>query len=149
MAKPTTIVGSNVYIALETSTAGTYARPCGLTSHTITFTKNTTDVTVPDCDDLEAPAWIERGVESLEMSGSGNGILAMEAEHTWWNAFESTESVNARIYLGAPSSAGTVYYAGKIHVTSYEPTGERGGKAQATISFVSDGEMTRTVVAGP
>lgn len=146
MAKPTTIVGSNVYISLETDTPGTFARPCGLTSHTITFTKNTTDVTVPDCDDLEAPAWIERGVESLEMSGSGNGVLAMEAEETWWDAFNSTESVNARIYLGAPATAGTVYYAGKVHITGYEPTGERGGKAQATISFVSDGEMTRTEV---
>lgn len=148
MAKPTTIVGSNVYIALESATTpGTFVRPCGLTNHTINFSKNTTDITVPDCDDLEAPAWIERGVESLEMSGSGNGVLALEAEETWWNAFDSTESVNARIYVGSPTTAGAIYFSGKIHVTGFELGGERGGKANVTLSFVSDGQMVRNEVA--
>ena len=77
--RPVTYVGSSVALFLEDVTPGTFIRPCGLTNHTVTFTKNATEVTVPDCDDPELPAWIERGVESLDMSGSGNGILAAEA----------------------------------------------------------------------
>ncbi len=147
MAKPTTFVGSNVYVQLESSTTpGVYVRPCGLTNHTFSFSKNMQDVDVPDCDDMEAAAWVERGVRSLDFSGSGSGILAAEAVDTWWAAFKSTESVNARIYIGAvdDTEAGR-YWSGKIHVSGFEVTGERGDKAKTTISVVSDGELTFNV----
>ena len=148
MAKPTTYVGSSVALVLEGTPAGTWTRPCGLTNHTITFSKNTQDITVPDCDNLEAAAWIERGVESLDMQGSGNGILAAESLDRWWAVFNSTTSVNARLYVGAMDDAvNGHYWAGKIHITSLEIGGERGNKAQATVSFVSDGEMTYNDVA--
>ena len=150
MAKPTTYVGSSVAIYLETTPAGTYARPCGLTSHTITFSKNTQDVTVPDCDDLEAAAWVERGVESLDMAANGTGILAAEAVDTWWAAFNSNDSVNARLYVGeADDTTNGHYWQGKVHVTGFEITGERGSKARANISLVSDGEMTFNDVTAP
>lgn len=143
MAKPTTYVGSSVALFLEEATAGTFTRPCGLNSHTITFSKNTQDVTVPDCDDPEAAAWIERGVESLDMSGSGSGVLAAEAVDRWWAAFNSTESINARLYIGAADdTTNGHYWEGKVHVTQFEVTGERGNKAEVNVSFVSDGEVT-------
>ncbi|WP_313350182.1 hypothetical protein [Paracoccus sp. (in: a-proteobacteria)] len=41
------------------------------------------------------------------------------------------------------------YWAGKVHVTSFEVSGERGGKAQASIAIVSDGEMTLNDVRAP
>ncbi|WP_312531972.1 phage tail tube protein [Paracoccus sp. (in: a-proteobacteria)] len=150
MAKPTTYVGSNVALFLEGTPSGTFLRPCGLTSHTITFSKNTQDVTVPDCNDLEAAAWIERGVESLDMSGSGSGILAAEAVDLWWDAFRSNESINSRVYVGAANdTANGHYWAGNIHLTQFEVSGERGGKAQVNVSFVSDGEVTYHDVAAP
>lgn len=151
MAKPSTYAGSLVAIYLEdTSSPGTYLRPCGLNNHTVTFTKNTTEVTVPDCDDPELPAWIERGVESLDLSASGEGILAAEAVNSWWESFNTTESINARIYIGAPDDvANGHYWEGKVHVTSFEVTGERGNKAQASISIVSDGEVTFNNTTAP
>ncbi|WP_411838677.1 phage tail tube protein [Paracoccus sp. ME4] len=147
MARPTTFVGSSVALFLEGTPAGTYARPCGLTNHTFTFSKNATDVTVPDCNDPELPAWIERGVESLDFSGSGTGVLAAEAVDTWWDAFNSAESINARIYVGKPTdTANGRYWQGKVHVTSFEVTGERGNKAQVSVSVVSDGQLTLETV---
>lgn len=144
MAKPGTYAGSTVAIFLEDATApGTFLRPCGLNNHTVTFSKNTQDVTVPDCDDPELPAWIERGVESLDMSANGSGILAAEAVDNWWASFNTTDSINARIYIGKPDNIDNGrYWEGRVHVTSFEVTGERGGKAQASVSIVSDGEMT-------
>lgn len=144
MAKPRTYVGSTVAIFLESAASpGTFLRPCGLNNHTVTFSKNTQDVTVPDCDDPELPAWIERGVESLDMNANGSGILAAEAVDNWWRAFNTTESINARVYIGKPDNiADGRYWEGRVHITSFEVTGERGGKAQASVTIVSDGEMT-------
>ena len=152
MARPTTFVGSSVAIFLESSTTpGTFARPCGLNSHSVSFTKNTTDVMVPDCDDPELPAWVARGVESLDFSANGSGILAAEAVDEWWEAFNTTESVLARIYVGKPTdTVNGRYWEGLVHVTSFEITGERGNRAQASVSVVSDGELTyHDVTVGP
>lgn len=151
MAKPTTYAGTVVAIYLEsTTTAGQYTRPCGLTSHTVTFTKNMQEVQVPDCDDPELPSWIERGVESLDFSASGSGVLAAEAVDDWWEAFNTTESINARVYIGKPDdTTNGRYWAGKVHVNNFEVSGERGNKAQVTMGIVSDGEMTFTLVTAP
>ena len=144
MARPTTYVGSSVAIFLEsTETPGEFIRPCGLTNHTVTFTKNTQDTQVPDCDDPELPSWLERGVESLDFSASGSGVLAAEAVDNWWAAFVSTASINARIYIGKPTdTVNGRYWVGKVHVTNFETSGEKGNKAQVSIEIVSDGEMT-------
>lgn len=52
---------------------------------------------IPDCDDYDAASWMERGVESLDFSANGSGVLAAEALPEWWDAFNSTESINSRI----------------------------------------------------
>ena len=143
MAKPVTYVGSSVAIFLEDpASPGTYLRPCGLNNHTATWTKNTVDVNVPDCDDPELPAWIERGVESLDFSASGNGILAAEAIDAWWEAFNTTESILARIYIGKPTDTlNGRYWEGRVHLSNFEASGARGGKADASVNIVSDGEL--------
>lgn len=145
MALPTTYVGTTValYLREGTSPTFTWTRPCGLTSHTITFSKQTNEVVIPDCDDLEAAAWVGRGVESLDMTGTGSGILAAEAVATWWGLFNRQESVPARIYIGAPDDTTNGHmWEGNILLTQFEPSGERGNKAQVNVSFASDGEMT-------
>lgn len=151
MAKPTTYVGSAVAIFLEDASApGTFLRPCGFNNHSFSFSKNTQDVTVPDCDDPELPAWVSRGVESLDFSGNGSGILAAEAVDTWWEAFNTTESINARIYIGKASDVSNGrFWEGLVHITGFEVSGERGNKAQASVSIVSDGELTFNTVTGP
>lgn len=148
MAKPVTYVGSSVAIFLESETPGQYLRPCGLTNHTATWTKEFQTVNVPDCDDPELPAWVERGVSSLDFSATGNGVLAAEAVDAWWDAFNTTESVNARIYVGKPTdTANGRYWEGRVHISQLEIGGERGGKATASVSIVSDGELTFNTVA--
>lgn len=151
MAKPTTYSGTVVAIFLEdTDTPGTYVRPCGLTSHTVTFTKNMQEVNVPDCDDPDAPSWIERGVESLDFSATGSGVLAAAALPDWWAAFNDTDSINARVYIGKPTDTVNGYYwSGKVHLNQFQVTGEKGPKAQVQVGIVSDGEMVFTKITGP
>lgn len=148
MAKPNTFRGSNVALFIEdAATPGTFLRPCGLNNHSISFAKNANEVTVPDCDDPELPAWIERETESLDCTGTGTGILAAEAIDLWWGVFQDTNSVNARIYVGkADDTAKGRFWAGKIHITAFDVTGDRGEKAQISVGFASDGELIYTNV---
>lgn len=151
MAKPTTYKGSLVaiYLAdpLDVTPPFTFLKPCGLSNHTVTFTKNAQEVNVPDCDDPEAPQWIERDVESLDFSATGEGILAAEAVEAWWDYFNSTDSVLARIYIGAPDNITNGYFwEGQVHVNSFEVTGQTGQRAQCSIGIVSSGEMTFTKI---
>jgi hypothetical protein len=143
MAKPTTFKGSLIAIYLEDpGSAGTYLKPCGLNSTSVKFTKNAQEVNVPDCDDPEAPQWVERDVESLDFSASGEGILAAEAVEAWFDYYNQTDSVNARIYVGSPSDvANGWYWQGKIHVMDFTVEGQTGTRATVSIELASDGEM--------
>lgn len=144
MAQPNTYKGSHVGIYLEdTGTPGTYIKPCGLSQNSISFTKNLNEVQVPDCDDPDLPNWIERETQSLSMNASGSGILAAEAVDSWDAAWRDTDSINARIYVGLPTNTTNgKFWQGKIHLESFEVTGNVGEKAQVSVALVSDGEIT-------
>jgi hypothetical protein len=148
MAKPTTYKGSLVAIYLEDPDyPGVYIKPCGLNNHSVQFTKNAEEIEVPDCDDPEAPQWIERDVRSLDFSATGEGVLAAEALPTWWAAFNTTDAINARIYIGAlDDSTNGYYWAGQIHVNSFQVQGQTGQRATVSIGAVSSGELTFTPV---
>lgn len=147
MAQPTTYKGTTVALYIEdTANPGSYIKPCGLNNHSVAFSKNQNEVTVPDCDDPDLPAWIERETESLDLSVSGDGILAAEAVDSFWAAFSDTDSINVRVYIGLPTdTVNGRFWAGKMHLTGFEVTGDRGTKASISVSAVSDGVMTFTV----
>lgn len=150
MAKPTTYKGSLVAIYLETATPDTFAKPCGLNNVNITFNKSSQDTNVPDCEDPEAPQWVERDVESLDMAVTGEGVLAAEALDTWWDAFASTDTVNARIYVGGQTDiVNGHFWEGAFHLNSFAVTGQTGQRAQVSISLASSGEVTKTAVTAP
>lgn len=142
MAQATTIRGGKIRVLLETDTPGVYGAPCGFTSRSITFTKNLEEVVVPDCDDPDKVDWVGRDAVSLSISVSGEGVLALESVDIWDGAWQSVESVNAKIEYEFPSK--TVTWTGKVHVESLEDTGNNGQRATRNVSLQSDGEMVRT-----
>lgn len=149
MAKPVTYKGSLIGIYLEDpDTPGTFIKPCGITGTQAQFTKGTQDIDVPDCDDPEAPAWVARAVQSLSFTASGDGVLAADAVPVWWDYFNTTESVEARIYVGSLTDTQNGYYwAGRVHVDQLSVGGTRGQIANVSINVVSDGELVFTKVS--
>ncbi len=149
MTKPTTYKGSLVGIYFQDPLDPTqFIAPCGLSERNFQFTKGNSEVVVPDCDDPEAPSWNGTAVTSLSFSGSGSGLLAAEAVKTWWDFFNTTDSIPARCYVGA--KADTVnghYWEGNLHLTEFGVTGSRGELMQVSISVISDGEMVYNKVA--
>jgi predicted secreted protein len=142
MAKPTTFKGSKLYISLGNgATPEVFTAPCGITSRGLAMTKDVTDVTVPDCDDPDAPSWVERDVSSFSGEVSGSGILAAEAWTTWRTAFLDTDARNARVGIEAPPAQHGGYFAGSMHLTSLNLTGDIGEKISVTITLQSNGEL--------
>ncbi|MAU22544.1 phage tail tube protein [Martelella sp. FLE1502] len=147
MAPPVTARFGKMLIKLGDGATPTevFAAPCGLTSKSITFSKNLSEVDLPDCNDPDAATWLGRDVQNLSASVSGDGVLPADAVETWWNAFKAVESINVEISI--EYSTGTMLWEGAVHLESFEPSAEKGGRVQASISMQSDGALTGTWTA--
>lgn len=145
MAKPTTVAFGEFFIVVgDGNSPEQFAAPCGLTSKSFNQTANTQDTTVPDCDDPDAPAYIERAVDSLSSEISGDGVLALESHNTVWQPwFASAAEKNVRIGLGAiPDVAVGGYYEGPFLLTALNMAADRGQKMRGAVTLVSAGEWS-------
>jgi predicted secreted protein len=143
MAKPKTLSASKLLVLLGNGATPTevFTAPCGITTRGIAFGKDTTDVTVPDCDDPDAPSWVERDVRSLSGTITGSGILALEALPTWWEFYNSTTPTNARVKLDAPALDNGGHWAGAFICTEFSVTGDLGDKVAVAVTLISSGEI--------
>ncbi len=149
MAQATTVRGGKIRVLLGNSaTPIVYAAPCGFTQKTITLNKALEEQQIPDCENPDQVDWLGRDATSLSMSISGEGVLAAESVETWLDAFDSIESVPAKVEWEFPAK--TITWTGNMHVESMEVGAPNGRRATANISMQSDGEMVRVVTpAGP
>lgn len=148
MARPTTLSFGNfkIWIA-DADSPGAYLAPCGFTQKALTIDATTSDTTVPDCDDPEAPAWTERGVTALSATVTGQGIMAMESLEKWREWMLAAESRAVRVEFDASVPSGGGYYSGSAILQSLGHSvalGSDGNKAQLAVNLVSDGEWTWT-----
>jgi hypothetical protein len=144
MAQPSTARFGKFRIMLGNSADPiVYSAPCGFTSKSLTLTKDLTDVTLPDCDDPDAVAWVGRDASTLSASVSGEGVLASESVETWLDAWENVNSVPVKIEIEFPAK--TITWTGLMHVSSLNPSTEQGGRVTMSVEMQSDGELVRTV----
>lgn len=140
MAKPTTLSAAKLLVMIGNGAGPeVFTAPCGLTSRGINFSKDSNDTQVPDCDDPDAPVWIERVTTSLSAEITGSGVLAKEALATWRDFFFSTESKNLQIKLDGGTGWG--HWAGAFLCTAFNVTGELGDKVSVEVTFANDGEV--------
>ena len=142
MALATTVPYSKFMVLLGNGASPeVFAMPCGLTSNSITFSKDTNSTVVPDCANPDAAAWIERDVVSLSAAIAGSGVMATESLGAWWAAYSAGSAINARVQINVPSPNGG-YYTGAWHMTRFEEGGTRGNRVTVTIAMESDGQIT-------
>ncbi|RKD61555.1 phage tail tube protein [Rhizobium sp. WW_1] len=149
MAQPTTVRGGKIRVLLGNSaTPIVYSAPCGFTQKTITLTKALEEVQLPDCEDPDKVDWLGRDATSLSMGISGEGVLALESTETWLDAWESVDSVPAKVEWEFPSK--TITWTGRMHVETLEVGAPNGRRVTQNVNMQSDGEMKRVVTpAGP
>ena len=142
MTQPVTIKGGKVRVLLDPAGSSSYTAPCGFTSKSVTLSKGLEEVNIPDCDDPDAVDWVGRDATSLSIAVSGEGVLAYESQGTWFDAWESVESVAAKIEIEFPAS--TITYTGNLHIETLEMGAPNGRRVTNNVSMQSDGEMVRT-----
>lgn len=144
MAQATTIKGGKIRVLLGNDADPiVYENPCGFTQRSITLTKNLEELNIPDCADPDKVDWVGRDATSLSMSVNGEGVLASESVDTWLDAFDSIDSVPAKVEWEFPAK--TITWTGRMHVESMEVGANNGQRATNNVSLQSDGEMVRVV----
>jgi hypothetical protein len=142
MTAATTIKGGKLRVLLDLARNGTFVAPCGFSSKSLTFNKGLEEVSIPDCDDPDKVDWVGRDAVSLSIAVSGEGVLAVESGETWLDAWESVESVPAKIEIEFPAK--TLTYTGNMHVETLEMGAPNGRRVTNNVSMQSDGQMVRT-----
>lgn len=120
-----------------------FVAPCGFTSKSFTWSRNLAEVTIPDCDDPDAPFWQSRDVESLSCSVSGEGVLAAEAVPTWLAVLNSLDAVNVQIEITFTNGS-ILLIEGAMQMESLELGAQQGQRVSINVSMQSDGPMTQT-----
>jgi hypothetical protein len=113
-----------------------FAAPCGLNSRGFTRTAATNDTNVPDCDNPDAPSWLQRDVVSLSGSLTGAGVVADEDYDKWEAWFDSGASKNIQVTLG------TRTWQGAAVLSKIDISGNRGQRVTFTASIDTDGQLT-------
>lgn len=142
MAQPGTIKGGKVRLLLDILRNGTYSAPCGLNSRSVTFGKGLETTQLSDCDNPDDLPWDANDAVSRNISVNGEGVFAVEAKDTWFQAWESSESVPGKLEIEWPSETDT--FTGDFQVGPLEIGATNGRRVTLTVSAVSDGEMVRT-----
>lgn len=150
MARPTTLsFGTGAFYIGDGAAPEVFTKVCGFTQAELTFDKSTNDTTVPDCDDPDGAAWVERDVVSLSWSMSFSGVAAKEALDLLDDVTMGSLSRNIRFDMaGGGTGAGTPNrrYAGAAHI-KHSLSGQRGEKYQVKIDVEGDGALTKSSVA--
>jgi predicted secreted protein len=144
MAKPVTIPFKDFILKIgDGGSPEVFSKPCGLNSQGINFTKETNEVTVPDCDDPDLAAATERAVVSTSATISGEGILAAEFLPEWWEFYQYNGSRNCTVELVTPAPNGGTW-AGKFILSTFNITAALGEKVSVAVEMLSDGVVTLT-----
>jgi hypothetical protein len=142
MADPTTT--QNLLIVLgDGADPEVFAHPCGATARNVTFTNNTGEEVLLDCDDpLGVPAAVHRWVESQDSSLTISGRMAKESFATW-RAFSDGGAVkNVRVELMNNVTEAGGYWEIPCILSSFEVGAE--GKGEVTVSAELTGAGSRS-----
>ena len=149
MTKPNTGTFGNFLIQVgDGASPEMFSAPCGFTNKAFNETANMQETSVPDCTDPDAPAYVERAVDTLSSEINASGVLAMPAAgedpDTGTSAFNvfrrfysAAVSKNCRIYLQGVSGG---YYEGKYILSQFNKGVQKGQKINVDITLSSDGE---------
>lgn len=145
MAQPGTIKGGKVRLLLDVDRNGTYTAPCGLNSRAVTFGKGLETMQLSDCESPDDLPWDANDAVSRNISVAGEGVFAVEAKDTWLLAWESTESVPAKLEIEWPGPQIDVW-TGNMQIGPLEIGGTNGRRVTLSVTAVSDGDMVRTSI---
>ncbi len=148
MADPKTLPFGRMIVQIESAPgSGQFVAPCGFLKKSFKQTSQTSDTVVPDCDDPDLPADLQRNVVSRSWEVQGSGVLAME-NHQFWQTWKyNCDSRAVQVIMGGPGAAGGGIYQGNGLLSDFSIDSDRkseGGRAQVSVTIQSDGAYSFT-----
>lgn len=149
MAQATTIRGTKILVKIgDGGSPETFAHNCSVNgARSFQLSAQTNDVNVPDCDDPDLMAWIEREKVSLGATVNGAGICNTPDIEFFFDYAADSDPKNCRIVVDTTGANGGGYFAGAFHCTDFQINGDRGTKADMSITLQSSGAITWTDAA--
>jgi predicted secreted protein len=149
MAQAKTARGTKLLIKIgDGGSPEAFVHNCSISgARSFQLTSQTNDVNVPDCDDPELMAWLEREKVSLGATIQGAGVLNTPDLEFFYDYASSSDPKNIRVVVDVPGADGGGYFSGAFHCTDFQISGDRGQKTDFTATFQSTGEVTFTANA--
>lgn len=111
----------------------------------ITFNANTTEDSVPDCDDLEKVQWLIREKVSLSVDISGAGKIHKTDVKQMVDWHASPEPTNCIVVLDDADADNVIQFKGAYHLNTFSMSGDPGSPSVTSdIALQSTGEVTGT-----
>lgn len=125
-----------------------FSHNCSInTTREFTIEASTNDGTQPDCDNLDAPSWVLRSIDTLSAGISGAGTMDPVSWGVLRTKMLAGLSFNMRVKLDLPLASGGGYFSGAFIVNSLGMAKEGKGYVTCTVSLQSDGEIVWTDAA--
>lgn len=141
MAQPATITGTQLLIKIgDGASPEVFTHPCLINAERgIVFSSDANSEVVPDCDNPDDPGWklVTKDGMQATITGAGKLDTASVATFDAWFRVDTTKTI--RIQIGSDTPVGT--WEGEFKLTEWSITGERGTRASANVTLVSDGEV--------
>ena len=120
--------------------------PCGASTRQATFSKNTEDQALMDCDQpLDVPATVTRSGTSTDTELSIEGKVAKQYWSAWrqWNDATGADEVkNIRILLDEPAADGGGYWQLKALLTNFQIGATDSGNVTFSATIMGAGQRT-------
>ena len=144
--------GTQLLVRILTSAPGvtpkTYAHPCTINAaRDFTVDVAFTESTQIDCDDPDAPAFVERDPNTISSTITGSGTLNTPDYSDWFDWSLSGEAKECQVVLNANEADGGLMIVGDFVLSSLSLGGDRGGKMSGGVTLLSDGEFARAELA--
>ncbi len=112
------------------------------TTREFTIEATTNDGTTPDCNNLDAPSWVLRSIDTLSAGITGAGTMDPLSFAVLRDKMLAGESINARVKIDLSLAAGGGYYSAAFVVTNLSIQKEGKGYLTCNITLQSDGTVT-------
>jgi hypothetical protein len=143
MAQPKTFNGTKLLVQLgDAASPEVFAAPCMINAaRGIAFDSTTNDQVVPDCDNPELAAWIERSIDGLTATITGSGVVDTAGLADFWDWYIGGVSKNIRVKVDVPAVDGGGYWSMAAVLQSFNVGGERKQNANFDCNILSDGPV--------
>ena len=139
--------GKQAILLGDGGTPETFAAPCGITSFSKSTNVQTNETVVPDCADGDALGEVQVDEIARSKRLAGSGLLTTEEIQAWRAWDDAGGEKNVRWFTDLLAASGGGHYEGAGVLTTFEETGEKGGRWQVNFEIAITGPFPFTPAA--